>query len=157
MATMMLRKKEPEMPKHIARFIAQIQELVALMEQENTLVTERRFADYEVVRVKKQKLAMDYRASFKAVTSDAEALKGLSADVRKALKDAGAVLAEASERNARTLRGVMLAVQKMLQNVVSSIRATAAPKINYGNPAQAHMQLGTYSPVCESMAVRRTV
>ena len=110
----------------------------------------------EIVRQRKQRLTVDYRAGLKSVAAQPEELKNLPPDVRSALKASAQRLSDATERNARMLRTAVLATQRLIQNIISIVRKETLAKPGYVNPNTAHLALGTYSPVCKPVAISRT-
>ena len=146
----------PATPPLVVSIISLMNELIDIMAAEPELVMGRKFEAHKLLLKRKQRLAMDYRASIKSIAAQPDMLKQLPEDTRRALKSAAQKLAEAAERNARTLRAAVTAVQRLIQNIIAFVKSEMLVKPGYKNPKTAHLELGTYSPTCKPVAVRRS-
>jgi len=142
-------------PPVIVSLLVNMSELIELLAAEPELVMARKFEAHNVLLKRKQKLAMDYRACLKSLSTQQEMLKKLPEDTRQALRVAAQKLAETADRNARTLRAAVTAVQRLIQNIVAFVKSEVLTKPGYKNPNAAYKELGTYSPTCQPVAVRR--
>jgi hypothetical protein len=142
-------------PPVIVAMLSLMQELIEVMSAEPELVMTRKFEDHKVLLKRKQRLTMDYRANIKVLSTQPDMLKQLPDDTRQALKIAAQKLAETAERNARTLRSAVTAVQRLIQNIISYVRSEVLTKPGYKNPNMAYRELGSYSPTCKPVAVSR--
>ena len=140
----------------LARIIALIDALVAVMDEEIPLVEQRQRAQHAELLKRKQRLTLDYRASLKTVVMDPNLLLQIPEDLRAKARAAADRLAEASQRNARALRAIMTASQRLVQAIVAIVRGETLPKNTY-NHAAAIKASGGYSPICKPVTVRRTV
>lgn len=133
-----------------------IEELVALMALEIEIISARKNEEHRELLQRKQRLTMDYRANIKTLTAEPELLKQLPADVLATLKAAGQKLADVTDRNAKFLRGAVLATQRLIQNIVAIVKKEVLPQGTYRNPADTQSAMGGYSPTCKPVAVNRT-
>jgi hypothetical protein len=139
----------------LTRIIALIDELVALMDKENVLIEERRLAEHAELLKVKQRLTLDYRASLKAIVLDPSLLKNVPEELRVKAKHAAERLAESSGRNARTLRAVMTACQRLVQSIISIVKGEVLPTSGYGNMQAGHIA-NRYSPTCKPVTVYKS-
>ena len=144
-------------PPLIISLIALMDDLVELMTAEIELVMGRKFEAHKELLKRKQKLTLEYRTSVKSLAAQPDLLKQLPEDVRRKLKAAAQKLADAAERNARSLRTAVTTVQRLIQNIVSYIKSEVLTKPGYKNPKTAYLELGNYSPTCQPIAVQRVV
>ena len=144
-------------PKLVTATVALMEELARILTQEIDIVSNRRLTEHPELLKYKQKLAMDYRANMKSIAADPQLLKTLSEEAKEALRTVANKLAEVANRNAQVLNATVGATQQMIQNIMAMVKAEAIPKNSYKNPATAHLQLGTYSPTCQPVAVCRSV
>jgi hypothetical protein len=133
-----------------------INELVQLMILEMELVGARKLQEHKELLKRKQRLAIDYRASIKSIAAQPDILKTLPDNIRALLKEAAQKLADITDRNAKFLRTAVLATLRLIQNIVSIVKQEVLPQPGYRNPTTAHLQLGNYSPTCKPVAVNRT-
>lgn len=133
-----------------------IEELVQIMSEEPELISARKNNEHKELLQRKQRLTMDYRANIKTIAAEPEMVKLLPDDVRASLKSSGQKLSEISDRNAKFLRGAVMATQRLIQNIVSIIKQEVLPKTGYTNPTDIQSTLGSYSPLCKPVAVSRT-
>jgi hypothetical protein len=151
-----VRLPSKSVPPLVVSVIAVLKELIDIMEAEPAMVLERKLTLHGDLLKRKQKLALEYRSSMKALLAQPEMLKQLSEEVRKTLKLLAQKLVEVSERNARALRTAVVATQRLIQNIVSIVKDEVLPKGAYKNPQSSYMQ-GSYSPTCVPISVRRSV
>ena len=144
-------------PKLITATVALMEELVRILTQEIEVVSKRKLPEHPELLKYKQKLAMDYRANMKSIAAEPELLKSLTEEAKEALRAIANKLAEVAKINAQVLNAAVGATQQLIQNIMAMVKAEALPKNSYRNPATAHLQLGTYSPTCQPVAVYRSV
>jgi len=143
-------------PPLVATLIALMNELVEVMLAEPQLFISRQIDAHKELLKRKQKLAMDYRLSLKSLAEQPEMLKKLPEDTRRALKAAAQRLAEQAESNGRALRAAVTAVQRLIQNIIAFVKSEVLTAPGYKNPKTAYLELGTYSPTCKPVAVRKS-
>jgi flagellar biosynthesis/type III secretory pathway chaperone len=136
--------------------IVLMNELVQLMSAEIDILTERKMEEHKELLKRKQRLTIDYRANMKSIAIQPDLFKKIPDDLRAAAKVAAQKLADMSDRNAKFLRGAVMATQRLIQTIVSIVKQEVIPKSGYSNSAIAHLHLGSYSPTCKPVAVNRT-
>ena len=146
----------PAVPAFVTAMLNLMDQLIAVIAEENEVIMDRKTKEHEVILQRKQRLTVDYHASMKLLAAQPDALKALPDDVRQSLRTSANKLADVSERNGRILRSAMVATQRLLQNIISMIKLEALPAHSYKNPQTAHLQLGGYSPTCQPVVVNRT-
>jgi hypothetical protein len=144
-------------PVLVTATVALMEKLVRILIKEADVVTKRRMKEHGELLKEKQKLAMDYRANMKSIAAQPEMLKKLSDAAKDALREMARRLAAAVDANAYMLRAAVDATRNLIQNIMTMIRSEALPRQSYKNSARAHLELGTYSPTCRPIAIRRTV
>jgi flagellar biosynthesis/type III secretory pathway chaperone len=144
-------------PTLVTATVALMEELVRVLTAEIDVVTHRRMKEHPELLKYKQRLAMDYRANMKSIAAQPDMLKKLSDTAKDALREMAQRLAVAVDENARMLRAAVSATRQLIQNIMSMVRSEAIPKNTYKNFARSHLELGTYSPTCVPVAVRRSV
>ena len=137
-------------PPAVPAIIRLMNELVELMTAEPELVMGRKFDEHKELLKRKQKLTLEYRAVVKSIAAQPDMLKTLPEDVRRVLKTATQKLNETAERNARTLRSAVTAVQRLIQNIIGHIKTEVLTKPGYKNPNTAYLELGNYSPTSQT-------
>jgi len=151
-----LKPEVSSMAHLLTRIVALIDDLVAVLNEEIPLVEERKRVEHAELLKRKQRLTLDYRASLKAVVLQPELLQQVPEDLRIKARVAGDKLAEASERNARVLRAIMTASQRLVQSIVAIVKDEVLPKSGYQN-IQAGQMANSYSPTCKPVTVYQTV
>jgi hypothetical protein len=150
------KKSEPTPAEHmLIRIIALIDEIIILMNEEIPLVEGRKRSEHAELLKRKQRLTLDYRASLKAIVLDPNMLRQVPEELRLKARDAANRLAEASGRNARTLRAIMTASQRLVQSIVALVKEEVLPQIGYSNMQAGH-SVGSYSPTCKPVTVFRS-
>jgi hypothetical protein len=144
-------------PHPAVALIAIMNDMVELMAAEPDLVLNRKLDEHGKLLKRKQKMALEYRTIIKAISTKPEMLKEIPEDTRRKLKISAQKLAEESDRNSRMLRAAVTASQRLMQNIIAFIKSEVLPHNHYKNPKTAHLELGTYSPTCVPVAVRRSV
>ena len=132
------------------------EELVALMEKEVGLIENRKIPEHAELLKRKQRLAIDYRASVKTLTLQPEILKQIPETLRVKAKVAVQKLNEVSDRNAKILRAAITALQRLIQSIIAIVKDEVLPKNSYTNHQAAGRMMGTYSPTCKPVTVNRT-
>ena len=140
----------------LKRMIGLVDELITVMEAEVPLIEGRRRAEHAELLKRKQRLAIDYRASIKSLTANPEFLKQVPEDLRVKAKAAVQRLTEASERNAKILRGAITALQRLIQMIIAIVKDEVLPKVGYANPNKGLIGHNLYSPTCKPVTVSRT-
>ncbi len=141
---------------NLKRVIILIDELVALMEQEAPLLEARKRLEHAELLKHKQRLTLDYRASMKAFAADPTLLRDVPATLRAEARAAADRLAEACNRNSRTLRAIIAASQNLVQSIVAIVKDQVLPKAGYNNIQSGNMT-GSYSPTCKPVTVYQSV
>ena len=147
--------KRAEDLKVVRAVITLMDDLTQVMTEEAELLAKQKFADQRELLKRKQRLALDYRATMKNIASQPELLKNAPDDMRASVRAGAQRLSDLAEVNARSLRASMLAVQRLLQSVVQIVKTEALPSGSYGNFKTDHLKLGTYSPTCTPVTVVR--
>ena len=144
-------------PKMVVATVALMEELVRVMTQEIDVVSKRKVTEHGELLKYKQKLAMDYRSNMRAIAAEPDMLKKISEEAKGVLREMAAKLSETAKKNALVLHAAVGATQQLIINVMAAVKAEAMPRQSYKNPATSHLQLGTYSPTCQPVALRRSV
>ncbi|MBV8548815.1 MAG: hypothetical protein JO126_05105 [Alphaproteobacteria bacterium] len=153
----MTQNSAPAKPADILEnVIAVIDEMIDVMDREHDLILKRKMDEHAVLLKRKQKLTLDYRNSLRSIALQPEAFKALPDELRHRAKEAAARLSHASEKNARMLRGIMVATQRLVQTIVSMVKQEALPQNTYKNHTTAHLALGNYSPTCKPVTLNQT-
>ncbi len=150
-----LKEKTPELVL-IEATVALMNELVKVMALEIDLLTARKLDEHKELLKQKQRLTMDYRSNMKSIAVQPALLKQLPENVREAVRISAQKLADMTDRNAKFLRGAVMATQRLIQNIVSIVKQEVLPTSGYRNLNTAHLQLGTYSPTCKPVTGSRT-
>lgn len=143
-------------PPLVVSIISLMNELIEVLSTEPDLVLGRQFETHQKLLKRKQKLAMEYRTSIKSIATQPDMMKKLPDETRRRLKMTAQRLADQAETNARALRAAVTAVQRLIQNIIAYVKSEVLVKPGYKNPNAAYLELGTYSPTCKPVAVRRT-
>ncbi len=144
-------------PKLVIATVSLMEELARTMDSEIDIIRMRKKDEHAVLLRKKQRLAVDYRANMKALAADPGVLKALSDEGKAVLRNAAKRLADSADANALALRAAVGATRQLIQNIMAMVRSETSVRPAYKNPANAHMELGCYSPTCRPVAVSRTV
>ena len=135
--------------------IGLIDEMVQIMDKEVLLLGERKMKDHAELLKRKQRLAIDYRASLKTIALQPNYLDHVPEELRQAARMAGHKLAAASERNAQVLRAAMVAVERLAKSIIMIVKDEVLPKGGYTNLHAGPATLG-YSPKCTPVTGSRT-
>jgi len=136
--------------------IGLMDELVRVMMLEVDLVTERKLDEHKSLLKHKQRLTMDYRSNMKSISTQPDLMKQMPPEVVAAAKISAQKLSDMTDRNAKFLRGTVMATQRLLQSIVSIVKQEVLPQGNYHNPNVSQVGAAAYSPVCKPVAVSRT-
>lgn len=139
----------------LTRIVTMIEEIIAVMDEEVPLVEGRKRAEHAELLKRKQRLTMDYRASLKTIAFNPDIVKAAPAELRAKARDAADRLAEATTRNARILRAIMTASQRLVQSIIALVKNEVMPKAGYAN-MHAGQSLESYSPMCKPVTVFKT-
>ena len=152
----MLADKKQQVPAFVTTMLALMDELIAVIAEENDIVLLRKSREHNDLLHRKQRLTLDYQSNMKLLASQPDMLKGLPENTRKALRTSANKLADVTERNNKLLGSAVVATQTLLQNIIAMIRAEALPASSYKNPQTAHLQGSSYSPTCQAVLFNRT-
>ena len=140
----------------IKRVIALIDELVMVMKKEPAMVEKRLVKEHAELLKRKQRLAIDYRASIRSLAMHPDLLKQLPDDLREAARAAAQRLADTSDTNAKILRAAITALQRLIQTIIGIVKDEVLPKGGYVKTGSMKMIQNLYSPTCKPVAVSRT-
>ncbi len=144
-------------PPIVLSLLNLMNDLIEVMTLEPELVIGRKFDAHKELLQRKQKLTLDYRSIIKSIAAQPDLMKQLPEDLSRKLRATAQKLSDSAERNARMLRAAVTAVQRLVQNIIAMVKSERLSKATYKNPKTAHLELGTYSPTCAPIAVRRSV
>ena len=136
---------------NLTRIVALVDEIIELMNEEIPLVEGRKRVEHAELLKRKQRMTLDYRASLKNLVLQPEMLKLVPEDLRQKARLSADRLAEASERNARVLRAIMAASQRLVQSIVAIVKDEVLPKTSYSKS-----QVGSYSPLCKPVTIYKS-
>jgi flagellar biosynthesis/type III secretory pathway chaperone len=145
----------PSLEHLMTRTIVLIDEIVTVLEEEIPLIETRKHKEHAELLKRKQRLTLDYRANLKSLIAEPELLKQLPESLRAKARIAAERLAEASGRNARALRAVITASQRLVQSIVAMVKDEVLPQTAYTNVQAGHMA-GSYSPTCKPVTIFKT-
>ena len=143
--------------KVVRAAIALMDDLAQVMREEADLLEKQKFMDQRDLLKRKQRLALEYRATMKSFAAQPDILKDMPDDVRAAVRNGAQRLADLSDRNARSLRAAVVGVQSLLQSIMRIVKSEALAPNGYDNFKTQHLKLGTYSPTCKPVTTARTV
>lgn len=157
-----LNSKTPQAPQTplealeqlLSRTITMIDEMVTVLEEEIPLIEKRQNEEHAELLKRKQRLTLDYRANLKSLIAEPDLLKQLPDELRAKARLASERLAEAGARNARSLRAVITASQRLVQSIVALVKDEVLPQTTYSNMQAG--QSGSYSPTCKPVTVFKT-
>lgn len=137
--------------------LAIIDELLALMAEEEKVLRDQDFARHKSISDRKQRLFLDYSNNYKAVTSQKEMLKSMPLELKRSLRDAEHKIAVVGERNLRLLRSAIQGTENLLKSIVGIVRAEAITTPWYSNPKTKHLELGKNHAKSPSVAASKLV
>lgn len=146
---------EADSMKSVRAIVGLMDELSQIMQGEAELLDQHNYVEHKELLKRKQRLTLEYRTTMKTFISQPDLLKAMPSEVRAAVRESAQKLSDITERNARTLRAAVVAVQKMLQSVMKIIKSEVLPNPSYRNHKTQHLNLGTYSPTCKPVAISR--
>jgi len=149
-------KEKPEAVVLAEGAMTLMDELIQLMNLEIEVVGARKMNEHKDLLKRKQRLTIDYRANMKSIAVQPDVFKQLPDNIRASLKLMAQKLAEATDRNAKFLRGAVMATQRLIQNIVSIVKQEVLPKPGYSNPGALQFGMNAYSPTCKPVAIDRT-
>jgi hypothetical protein len=144
------------LPPLVVSVMSMMNEMIEILATEPELVISRKFEAHQRLVKRKQKLAMEYRTSIRAMAAQPDMLRQLPDEARRRLKATAQKLADQAEQNARSLRAAVTAVQRLIQNIIAFVKKEVLTKPGYKNPKTAYLELGTYSPTCQPVVTRRS-
>lgn len=144
-------------PKMAETLLALMQALTAVLDEETVLLGKQDFAGVEALRERKARLARDYQVDIKTLAQKPDLLKAEPDAIRAKLRAMGENLAEATQRNATILKAAIGATQALVQTVMDAALKETKKNRGYTDPRKTPLMLGAYSPLCEPVAVSRTV
>lgn len=139
----------------LTRVIALMEEMIVILNEEIPLVEGHKRVEHAELLKRKQRLTLDYRAGLKNIVLNPNQLRFAPEDLRHKARLTAIRLAEASESNARTLRAVIIASQRLVKSIIALVKQEVLPNPGYGN-FMAVGNSGSYSPQCKPVTVFKT-
>lgn len=149
------REIDPGAVQLVKSVITIIDEMVQIMDNEITLVEKRQMKEHGELLKRKQRLATDYRATFKTIALNPNYLKHVPEDLAQSALQAGRKLTLASERNSRALRAAITAVERLAKTIISIVKEEVLPAQGYANTYAGPAKM-RYSPLCKPVTGSRT-
>ena len=131
--------------------------LTKVMDQEIDLLKQRNYKAMNDVRTQKVRLLRDYYLQHQILGQNPDILKLAQQDKRVKLRTMADHFAQATDRNARELKAAVTATQSLLQTIMDSARRENRRSECYVDTRKDPFMLGSYSPVCDPVAVSRIV
>jgi len=131
--------------------------LTQVMDKEITLLKDREYVEMEALRTQKARLIREYQVQHQMLGQNPDLLKQAPLAVRERLVKTAGAFAQATERNAKELKAAVMATQSLLQTIMRAARKENRKTDCYGDPRKDPMMLGSYSPMCDPVAVSRII
>lgn len=139
-----------------AAVLGVMESLIKVMGEESACLARQDIATINMLREQKTKLVREYQININTLSSRPELLKETPDDIRTRLRTIGQKLDMTAQKNALDLKAAMNATQIMIQTIVDAAREKNKKNDCYTDPRKSPMMLGSYSPVCDPVAVDRT-
>lgn len=150
-------EKAPVNGVKIAHSVVVVMESLAeVMEREMALIDKKDYNAMEDIRKEKLKMVRDYQTQMTVIAENDGVLKALPQATRQTLKEVGLKLAKVSQKNELALRAAITGTQALVQTIMSAARNQSKNMDSYSDPRKSPMMLGSYSPMCNPVAVNRT-
>lgn len=136
--------------------VSLVESLTQAMETEMEYLSKQDYVGVESVRETKARLVRDYQNNVRLLAQKPDLLHGAPADIRARLRGGNEKLESVSQRNAAALRAAIGATQTLIETVVDAVRHETKRTDCYSDPRKMTNVLGSYSPICQPVAVNRT-
>ncbi len=153
----MNEKTEKDTTKMAQTLERLMESLAGVMEKEMKFLDAKKLEDVAALREEKAQLVRDYKNNITILSNQPELLKGAPEEMRVRLRLVGEKLADLTGRNALMLRAAISSTQSLIQTVVEAARAGMKTHDSYDDPRKVSSNLGGYSPVCDPVAINKTV
>jgi len=130
--------------------------LMRVMEDENRCLKRRDMNTLKNLQSEKAKWMREYRGVMNSLAATPSALAGLEDAEREKLKGIGKAFSAIGGENVALFKAAVLATQSLVQMVMDNAREHNKTSPCYADPRKTPLMLGSYSPVCDPMAVNRT-
>lgn len=142
---------------HFERVIKLMEDLAVILDAEVELIKKQDTAAIGELLPKKIKLFLNLRDNQDALFKNADIMSSVPTEVKERTKAAAKKLNAALKRDLFALKGAVLAVRRIVFNVMGSIREEALAKNpSYGNPRVARMSASRQGQECRAVAVNWT-
>lgn len=131
--------------------------LTKVMDQEIEFLKTRNYVAMNDVRQQKVRLLRDYYHQHQVLDQNPETLRQAPQEKRTKVRIVADAFAQATERNTRELKAAVTATQSLLQTIMEAARRGSKRSECYVDTRRDPLMLGSYSPVCNPVAVSRIV
>jgi len=142
-------------PSQYEALIQLIKEFTGVLETEIQLLGKRDIKSIAELLPRKLRLLSTYQANMKVISANPEVLKSAPVETRAMLKSVSQKLDATATKNAKLLKGALMATKRIVSNVMGSIREeTLAKTPSYANTRNPRLARNKYSPTCPAVAIR---
>ncbi len=153
-----MNEKTGEDAKRMAQVLEKLMvSLSSLMEKETALLESKNLDGVAALREEKARLVRDYKMNIMTLSNQPDILKATSLETRARLRGIGEKLAGVTGKNALMLKAAITSTQSLIQTIIEAAREGMKTHDSYDDPRKASVALGVYSPLCDPVAVNRTV
>lgn len=146
----------PDPARLATALVGLMRSLAETMEDEMDCLKKNDMAGVENLRETKARLVRDYNTNVKLLAQKPDYLRDTSEEMRTTLRVYNNKLEDATQRNAAALRSAIGATQRLIETIVDAARHEIKKSDVYSDPRKMVNMLGSYSPLCEPVAVNRT-
>ncbi len=146
----------PDPARLATALVGLMRSLAETMEDEMDCLKKNDMAGVENLRETKARLVRDYNTNVKLLAQKPDYLRDAPEEMRTTLRVYNNKLEDATQRNAAALRSAIGATQRLIETIVDAARHEIKKSDVYSDPRKMVNMLGSYSPICEPVAVKRT-
>jgi hypothetical protein len=130
--------------------------LTRVMDREVVLMEQQNGPELVATREEKTKWMSEYRITVNALMQKPALFQSAKLEDKKRLRLEAEKLDRAAHRNAVVLKAAVGATQALIQTVITAARDQNKISDCYVDPRKTPLMLGSYSPLCNPIAVSRT-
>lgn len=137
--------------------LVMMESLTTIMQRETEALKNKNMDEVKDFSRDKVNLLREYQKTLVVVANNPSMLKNIDADLKEKLRAVRVVCEKVAKKNHTSLKGALNATQSLVETIVKAAVKSAQKTDSYSDPRMKHLKLGTYNPVCDPVALCRTV
>lgn len=145
-------------PQEIGQdLLSMMESLTDIMKRETKALENKEMDAVQAASHDKVKTMREYQKTLVVVANNPTILNSIDPELREELRSTRKLCEKVAQKNHTSLKGALYATQNLIETIIGAAVKSARKTDSYSDPRTKHLELGTHNPVCDPVALCRSV